>query len=109
MKYESYSFDNKEEIEFLLRSKINDNIINALQGAINGIDDCKWLQELCLKYINHEDYWVAKTAINGLGDIARVFNDLDCLKVVNQLNQIKRKDLEGAINDTLSDIKMFLK
>ncbi|TRX34061.1 hypothetical protein FNW52_14725 [Flavobacterium sp. ZT3R18] len=108
MIYENYSFTSKSEVEKLLNGN-NEDIKKAIIGAINGIKEWEWLQNLCLKYIFHNDFWVAKTAIDGIGDIARIHKKLDVNKVKYDFNQISDERLKPIINSVMDDIKVFLK
>ena len=108
MIYENYSFTSKSEVEMLLNGN-NEDIKMAIIGAINGIKEWEWLQDLCLKYIFHNDFWVAKTAIDGIGDIARIHRKLDITKVKYDFNQISDTRLKPIINSIMDDIEIFLK
>jgi len=107
MKYQSSSFSNKEEVNKLLESNSNEDIISAILGSVNGINDFYWVQSLCLKYINHNDFWVAKTAINSLGDLARIYKEMNTDKVCNALQAVEDEKLLPTISDTLEDITLF--
>lgn len=109
MKYKNYSYIDKVSIELLLQTDDNEQIISAIIGAVNGVDDCKWLQKLCLDYSNHSDYWIAKTAICCLGDIARIHSKLEKENVYRHLKKIKNEKLLAIINSTIEDIEMFVK
>jgi len=108
MIYENYSFSTKSEVEKLLSHHDNDDIKKAIIGAINGIKDWEWLQNLCLNYIHNPDFWVAKTAITGISDIARIHRRLNIEKVRNSFNQVSNERLQPIIKSTLDDIKIFI-
>jgi len=108
MKYENYSITSKLEVEKLLVGN-NDDIKNAIIGAVNGIKEWEWCQDLCLKYVKHHDFWVAKTAITGISDIVRLHGELEVNKVLQYFNQISDERLKPAINSVMDDIKIFLK
>ena len=112
MKYqEPIGISKEETIDILNGNSSVEQKVDALVGAVNTIQDPAWLQELCLSYVNHKDEWIAGAAINGLGDIARIFRQLDLKLVLDKLNAVKseRKDLIGKIDDAMDDIKMFIK
>lgn len=109
MEYKSYLYNDKRSIELLLQTNDNEQIISAIIGAVNGIDDWEWLQQLCLKYINHPNYWVSKTTISSLGDIARIHHRLEKEKVLNHLRTIVDRKLLGSINSVIEDIDLFIK
>lgn len=109
MEYKNYSYSDKSSIELLLETNDNEQIISAIIGAVNGIDDWEWLQKLCLDYINHSDYWVSKTAISSLGDVARIHHKLEKEKVVSHLKKIINEKLLGSVSSTIDDIDLFVK
>lgn len=108
MEYENYLYTNKNSVELLLKNADNKQIISVIIGAINGIDDWKWLQKLCLQYINHKDYWVSKTAISGIGDIARIHHKLDKEEVLGCLKTVENEKLKDSISSTMEDISLFI-
>ncbi len=109
MKYESFSNTDKEQIIKLLKSDNSEEIIATIVGAVNGVNDWEWLQNELIQLVNHSDFWVAKTAINGLGDIVRIHKNIDTQLVIDKLKDNKREDLEGVIGDCIEDISLFLK
>ncbi|ELR68834.1 hypothetical protein C900_05780 [Fulvivirga imtechensis AK7] len=76
---------------------------------VNGIDDWKWVQEKLLRYIYHENFWVAKNAITGLGDVARIHGKLDKRRVLEGLEKIENERLLGVKLSAIDDINMFVK
>lgn len=109
MIYDNYSFKSKEEVIKLLDTDSSETIITAIIGAVNGVDDWFWLEELCLNYIHHSNFWVSKTAINSLGDIARIHKKLNVEKVLSELNLIEEDKLNRIIRETVLDIELFIK
>ncbi len=109
MEYKKYSFSDKEEVNSLLLNGSNENIISALLGAVNGITDFDWVQELCLRYVNHDDFWVAKTAINSLGNLARVHSKISLDRVYKELENIDKIELKSTVSDVLDDIMIFVR
>ena len=108
MEYESFNYTNKQEIESLLATGSNDTIKRAIIGAVNGIDDRQWLEDICLRYVSHPDYWAAKTAINSLGDIGRIYQEVS-QKVISALKDLNNDSLKGTVKEALGDITMFAK
>lgn len=113
MKYEELSIINKQEAEeILIKEDSNFEIVSkVIIASIAHIDDFNWLENLCLKYINYDSFWVQKNCINGLGDIARIYrklNDLDNLyKILSRLEK-EKPELIGEIKNLKEDIDIFL-
>ena len=88
----------------------NQNVIEVIIGSINGIDDQKWLEEICIEYILDEDFGIARTAIYGIGDIARIYNNLMNKKIIqDRFNQVKNEKLKFVIQEVNEDLDIFLK
>jgi hypothetical protein len=100
-----------ETLSILKESHSVKDKVKAIVGAINIIYDQVWLQEMCLKNIDHEDELIASAAISGLGDIARIFQKLDFDLVVGKLSELKlkREELAAKIDEAMNDIKAFIK
>ncbi|AYM99599.1 hypothetical protein [Chryseobacterium sp. 3008163] len=108
MEYKNYNYKNKSEVIKMLEN--NQNVIEVIIGAINGIDDQKWLEEICIEYILDEDFGIARTAIYGIGDIARIYNNLMNKKIIqDRFNQVKNEKLKFVIQEVNEDLDIFLK
>lgn len=108
MEYKNYNYKNKSEVIKMLEN--NQNVIEVIIGAINGIDDQKWLEEICIEYILDEDFGIARTAIYGIRDIARIYNNLMNKKIIqDRFNQVKNEKLKFVIQEVNEDLDIFLK
>jgi hypothetical protein len=108
MKYQNYNYTSKSEVIKILDD--NKNVVETIIGAINGVDDSKWLEELCMKYILNEDLGIARTAIYGISDIARIYHKLLYRgEIEKQFSQIKDQKLKYIIQEVKDDLKIFLK
>ncbi|WP_312390886.1 hypothetical protein [Chryseobacterium sp.] len=108
MEYNNYHYTDKNNIQKMLDN--NENIIEAIIGAINGINDQEWLEQLCLKYISSEDFGIARTAIYSFGDIARIYRQLLNRELIeNQLSKITDEKLKYVIQEVKEDFEIFLK
>lgn len=108
MEYKNYNYTNKSEVIKMLAD--NKNVIEVIIGAINGIDDQKWLEEICMRYILDDDFGIARTAIYGIGDIARIYNKLLNRKTIQErFNQVKNEKLKFVIKEVNDDLDIFLK
>lgn len=77
-------------------------------SALNNIDNLNWLQSVLIEYINNENFWISKTSINLLGDLARIYgNEIDKKMILKKLKTIKRADLKNIISETMEDIEIF--
>lgn len=108
MNYQDYIFSDKKEIEQLLTSSKQEIRISAIIGMVNGISDANWVQNKLLELVNDENFWIAKSSITGLADLARIHGKLDLLKVKSILREVDRKDLKPIIEAALDDFSIFL-
>lgn len=107
MEYKNYNYTDKSEVMKMLND--NHNITEIIIGAINGIDDQEWLEELCIKYILNEDFGDARTAIYGISSIARIYGQLLNKKLINELfNKVKDEKLKYVIEEVNDDLDIFL-
>ncbi|MFP3593679.1 hypothetical protein [Chryseobacterium sp. SIMBA_038] len=108
MKYQNFNYTNKSEIEQMLND--GQNVSELIIGAINGVDDQQWLEELCINYILNEDFGIARTAIYGVGDIARIYRKFLNFEIIKEkFAQIQDQRLKYVIQDVEDDFKIFLK
>ncbi|ANF49635.1 hypothetical protein A0O34_03330 [Chryseobacterium glaciei] len=108
MKYQKFNYTNKSEIEQMLND--GHNVSKLIIGAVNGVDDQLWLEELCTKYILNEDFGIARTAIYGVGDIARIYGKVLNFEIIKEkFAQIQDQRLKYVIQDVEDDFKIFLK
>ncbi len=108
MIYENFDYSDKEKVLELLSSLNYQSRCEAIIGMVNGIPDQAWVLDRLLVLVNDENFWVAKTAINSLGDLARMYGELDLERVNCVLDQIIRKELEQEISETREDFDLFL-
>ncbi|WP_052598408.1 hypothetical protein [Aureispira sp. CCB-QB1] len=108
MKYENFTKRSKSEIVSLLSSKDDNQIIEGLISIIDLNENWKWKQDQILRFIHHHNFWIAKNAITGLGDLARIHGTLEKLKVTNELTLINNPELKGIIDATVDDFNIFL-
>jgi hypothetical protein len=109
MKYQSIPHNSKTSVEKKLLCTTNRDELCLLLLSISETDDWIWAQNILLTYINNTDKWVAGSAINALGLLAKNHRNLDKEKVISSLKKIKNNDLLGKIDDTVSDINIFIK
>ncbi|THF49196.1 hypothetical protein E6C50_13220 [Flavobacterium supellecticarium] len=107
IEYENFEFFDKSEIEKLLKTSSEVEIPKILIGAVNGINDVNWLQDLLMNYVENEDYWISKTSIGLFGDLARIFGKIDKNKILKKLKSIERQDLKYIVDEVIEDIEIF--
>lgn len=108
LKYQNFNYENKAEIKQMLND--GHNVSELIIGAINGIDDQQWLEEFCITYILNDDFGISRTAIYGIGDIARIYRKLLNFKIIKEkFAQIQNQKLKYVILDVEDDFEIFLK
>lgn len=109
MKYENFNFNGDEnDFENLLKKSKDEDIPKILVSALNNLDNLNWLQNILIEYTKNEDFWIAKTAINLLSDLARIYgNEINKEMILKKLKGMERADLKNVINETLEDIEIF--
>ncbi|MDQ1160203.1 hypothetical protein QE422_000571 [Chryseobacterium sp. SORGH_AS 447] len=108
MKYKNYNYSDKSDVSTMLAN--NQNVIETIIGAINGIDDQKWLEEMCIKYILNDDFGIARTAIYGIGDIARIYKKLlNKKEIQKKFGKVTNENLKFVIKEVNDDLEIFLK
>lgn len=108
MKYEKIKTINKEQFLKAISVSPTAELPKLLLG-IQNIDDILFLQNIYLKYMYHNDFYTAKTAINGLAIIVKNNQGLDIKNILVELERLKSKvsSLENIITDTINDIHNF--
>ncbi len=112
MKYQAITPLDKAEAGERLLSGDTEAIVYGLLGAVEGVDDWRWVQDQCLRFVTNPREDVARVAVMCLGHIARIWGDLDEKRVKKILKDLEPKAtprIQGAIEDTLSDMKIYLK
>ncbi len=94
-----------------LRSSDRKILTETLIDIVNSIDNPTWILEVCNKFAYHADYWVAKTAINCIGDLVRIHKYFAIKEIKTILKRIskERKELKDVIKDVKSDIRIYSK
>ena len=72
--------------------------------------DWRYVQDLCLKYLQHTDPYVRRIAVICLGHLATFHGQLDEDKVRAALADLKDdKAMAGAVDDALDDLDQGLR
>ena len=109
MEYKNFNYSNKSQIEELLLSEDLNVIISSIIGMINGVNDRVWVQNKLLELSVNSNFWIAKNAITGIGDLARLYGKLDKKKVDLVISGIKNDQLDPVIKEMYEDINIYLK
>jgi hypothetical protein len=109
MEYHEVFQQERADLERLLESGNERAIIDGLLSAALYDPDWRWVQNTCLRFLNHPTKWVRWNAVTCFGHIARIDRRLDIELVVPRLVAL-RADAEIAPNveDTLDDIEWFM-
>jgi hypothetical protein len=109
VRYEDPPALSRQQLECEFDSDSGLRIADALVSAALHEADWPWVQDQCIRFAEHSDADVQRVAITCLGHIARLHHTLDLDRVLPLL-AVKSKDsaLQGTVEDTLSDIRMFV-
>jgi hypothetical protein len=109
VQYEHPPVFSRDELQRQLKSDSPDQVAHALVSAAFHEADWRWVQDWCIRLTAHADLNVRLVAIISLGHIARIHHCLDLGRVLPLLAlKAKESALEGTVEDTLSDIRMFI-
>lgn len=113
MEYYEPKLLSKNEIEKRLSSSSCEGISAILVDALNSTEDWEWLLKIYLSFINHTDFWIAKTSIDMIVSLFRIYkHDLDLEKayIIKQLNKVKtsRKDFLYIVEEAEEEINHYL-
>ena len=100
-----------EELERLLGSEDEQEVIEALMYSVFNIDDPEWVQEKCRNLICSENSLnVRGLAVTCLGHVARMHKKINRSLTAPLLMELaKNQDLSGRASDALDDIEQFVK
>lgn len=99
------------ELESLLKSDNEQELIEALMYAVFNIDEPRWIQEKCHELIYSDKSLNTKgLAITCLGHVARIHGTIDKNITIPLLIKLsKDHNLSGRASDALDDIEQFVK
>ena len=109
MKYHEIFPMGRPELESLIASGNESAIIEALLSAAYHEPDWRWVQGLCLRFLDHTDVAVKSNAATCLGHIARIHKNLDLDLVLPKFAASQARCRNRArVEDALEDIRFFL-
>jgi hypothetical protein len=110
MKYHEIFPMARPELEVLLESGNESEIIEALLSAAYHDPDWRWVQGVCLRFLDHSDVAVRSNAATCLGHIARIHKTLDLELVLPKLLPLKGDAaIRPWVEDALEDIRFFVR
>jgi len=110
MEYHEIFRMDRGDLEKLLESGNENAIIEALLSAAYYDPDWRWVQGLCLRFLDHADRNVRWNAATCLGHIARIHRNLDLELVLPKLIALKADpSIASSVEDALGDIHFFLR
>ena len=108
MKYHEVLPMSRSELEAGIDSGNQKAIIEALLSAAFYDADWRWVQEICLRFLDHTDTNVRWIAATCLGHIARIHKVLDLDLVLPKLVSLKADPAIGpSVETALDDIRFF--
>jgi hypothetical protein len=109
VRYEEPAPMSRDDAERALQSPNPDEIGAALLASALDDPDWRWVQEQCLRGLQHSSEQVRGLALTCLGHVARIHGHLDMERVLPVLAGLRtHPSLAGRVEDVLDDIEMFL-
>lgn len=109
MKYEQPAPMSRDDAERALQSADADELGAALLASALHDPDWRWVQEQCLRSLQHPSEDVRGLALTCLGHLARIHGHLDMDRVLPVLAALRTHPaLAGRVDDVLDDIDMFI-
>jgi hypothetical protein len=110
MEYRSVEKRDRAEIDLMLRSTSEIEVQDALLSAAYYDPDWKWVQDLCLEFLDQNNAHIQSLAATCLGHIARIHRQLDLHIVLPRLLGLADDPQIGSyVRDALDDIKFYIK
>jgi hypothetical protein len=108
MRYERVPPISRAEAEEIFRGYNGEERALALLRLTYHHHDWRWVQDLCLNFLNEGDINIQALAITCLGHLARIHRVIEFEKVVPRLEALlDHPELGGRASDALDDIRRF--
>jgi hypothetical protein len=105
LQYQRIEPRSREELESAFASGDSSRIIEALLSATYHDEDWRWVQGKALGYLRSPDHSVRHIAVQSLGLIAVLHQQLDTTTVVPVLMEATLDpELRGEVEDAIADI-----
>jgi|SRR6516165_1303574 hypothetical protein len=100
---------NRAEADVILAGSDEARICETLIRLAYHDPDWRWVQDLCLRFLQYPDRSVRGCAVTCLGHLARIHGTIDAAKVLPALRTLQTDiALAGRVDDAISDIEMFV-
>ncbi|MFH1793827.1 MAG: hypothetical protein ABIK36_07395 [Pseudomonadota bacterium] len=91
-----------------LRSGDHDLVSRAIL-TISWHDEWTFAQAICLEFACHEEYWIRKNSITGLGHIARIHRAIDIGSVLDLFGRLTKAGVPAyEFDDMFGEILVFV-
>lgn len=99
----------RDDAEIALTSNDERRIADALVSLAYHDPDWKWVQDICLDFVQSPFPDIRHLSIICLGHLARIHETLEMEKVIPLLESLRdSEELGGTVEDTLEDIDIFI-
>jgi hypothetical protein len=100
----------RAEAEAAFESGDTAAVNRALVSVAYHDPDWRWVQDVCLRFLEHDDAAVKGLAATCLGHLARIHRQLDRERVIHRLEALSDDpELRGRAEDALDDIEHYLR
>lgn len=110
MKYEEPPPVTKSEAERVFGSSDLDRVRETLVCVALHEPDWRWVQEWCLRLLDHDDTTVRAVAATCMGHVARIHRQLDLERSLPALRALLyAPETRGYAESALEDVAMFIR
>jgi hypothetical protein len=96
-------FMDRPRLEHLLNCGVDNAIIDALQSALYFDSDWRWVQNQCLRFLDHPAKWVKWTAVYCLGAVAIRNKTIEADVVIPKLRTVTGdEEVQRAVRNSLA-------
>jgi hypothetical protein len=109
-KYENIMPISRREAEAVFHGGRTEDIPLTLIRLAYYEPDLLWVQDLCVSLADHKDKWVRRACATCFSHLARIHGKIDREKINPVLTRLLGDpEVSGYAEDTIEDLKVFLK